>query len=157
MMITPELLQYIREQLALGKTVAEISTILASQGWTEADIKAAFSQVAPTPPLQNTQFTSVQPDSVESWRLQNILDVKHMKWYEWLAFLPTIFLIINGGMIGAVIGLLGWGVILYVIRKTTYSKFVKIFLVLSTIVGFFVLQTVAAIVFTSLVNGLIGN
>ena len=156
-MITPELLQYIREQLALGKTVAEISTILASQGWTEADIKAAFSQVAPTPPLQNTQFTSVQPDSVESWRLQNILDFKHMKWYEWLAFLPTIFLIINGGMIGAVIGLLGWGVILYVIRKTTYSKFVKIFLVLSTIVGFFVLQTVAAIVFTSLVNGLIGN
>jgi len=56
-----------------------------------------------------------------------------------------------------VIGLLGWGVILYVIRKTTYSKFVKIFLVLSTIVGFFVLQTVVAIVFTSLVNGLIGN
>lgn len=156
-MITPELLQYIREQLALGKTVAEISNVLASQGWTEADIATAFSQVAPASPLQDTQVTSVQSNNVESWRLQNILDFKHMKWYEWLAFLPTIFLIINGGMIGAVIGLLGWGVILCVIRKTTYSKFVKIFLVLSTIVGFFVLQTVVAIVFTSLVNGLIGN
>ncbi len=48
-MTTPELLDFIKQQLAAGKSHAEISGMLEPHGWATADIAEGFDTVAPAP------------------------------------------------------------------------------------------------------------
>lgn len=48
-MHTPELIAYIKQQLAVGVTRADVSAALSASGWAQADINAAFEIVAPAP------------------------------------------------------------------------------------------------------------
>ena len=56
-MVTPQLLDYVRQQLAAGVAQDDIRHTLATQGWAEQDIGEAF---APAPPPQ-TFVSSVKP------------------------------------------------------------------------------------------------
>ncbi len=50
-MITPELLGYIRSELAKGKTREEIhTTLIHGGGWKDEDLEEAFREVLPPPP-----------------------------------------------------------------------------------------------------------
>jgi|GEM_PF-3181666 len=52
-MLTPELLDFIRQQLALGLTREELSAMLLSEGgWDKADVDEAFRAVDPPAPTQ---------------------------------------------------------------------------------------------------------
>jgi hypothetical protein len=48
-MVSPELLEYIRQQSAAGVSRVDITNILAQQGWLLTDISDGFNQVAPVP------------------------------------------------------------------------------------------------------------
>ena len=54
-MITPELLTFIRDQLAAGTSREQVADMLLSNGWSAADITNALSQAAPVQPVQPTQ------------------------------------------------------------------------------------------------------
>lgn len=47
-MITQELIQFIKDQLAVGKTRAQIEQELQTQGWTSVDTSEAFAYITPT-------------------------------------------------------------------------------------------------------------
>ena len=48
-MSTPQLLDYIRQQTAMGTTKENIQKFLVASGWSQPDIDAAFSSVATEP------------------------------------------------------------------------------------------------------------
>lgn len=67
-MITAELVNYIRGQIAQGQNLETIKTSLLSQKWSEADINEAFSQIGTSqvaqPPQDKTQtITSTTTDT----------------------------------------------------------------------------------------------
>ncbi|MDO8517927.1 MAG: hypothetical protein Q7S26_01370 [bacterium] len=60
-MVTPQLLEYIRQQLTAKVGKEDIKKVLVTQGWTEQDIQEAFATVAPTtiaPPVASPQQIS---------------------------------------------------------------------------------------------------
>lgn len=54
-MVTPELISYIREQIAKGRNSETIKTALLNQKWNEMDINEAFSQIGTSQNSQNLQ------------------------------------------------------------------------------------------------------
>lgn len=70
-MITPQLLDYIKNQLSLGKGKEEIKAVLAQQGWALADLEEAFRiSGVPQTPLEQPQAPPLQPSQTplgQSW------------------------------------------------------------------------------------------
>ena len=64
-MITQELIQFIKEQLAAGKTRPDISRLLHDNGWAVSDIDEGFDEVVPTqapvPVVPPTPVVAVMP------------------------------------------------------------------------------------------------
>jgi hypothetical protein len=71
-MVTPELIKYIREELAKGKTRDEVHNTLDDQGgWSEADISEGFRVVAPSQDFSKNSF-QYTPRSSKAW-LENVV------------------------------------------------------------------------------------
>jgi len=85
---------------------------------------------------------------------KNIFDFKHMKWYEWLAMLPAFFLLVQGGAIGATIGVLGWSVSLKIIRNESKSKVAKIFIVVGITITYYIVYFIVGSLLVGLIKGL---
>jgi hypothetical protein len=69
--VTPQLLDYIRQQFAAGVTKEGIQPALISQGWSEQDVKEAFMALEKAPPIPTPQVPTppstvppIQPISV---------------------------------------------------------------------------------------------
>ena len=177
-MLTEELVTYVRAQLVANLPPAEITQVLLAQGWSEIDVSAALAQAVVPPPSQPVETTSqpmtigqsnqVHPSSVgqsaqqadaitkwqqDSWRLKDVLNLKDMKWYEWLAALPGIFLFVRGGMVGAVFGLFCWTVSIKFSRHPSHSRTTKIMLVIGVIVGTYIVYFLVATILVALLSG----
>ncbi len=157
-MVTPELLNYITGQLSQGKAQEEIKATLLAQGWDESDINLVFSQTTTTQPAsQQPSITANVVADSQPEEPKNIFDFKNLKWYEWLAMLPAFFLMVQGGAIGAGIGVFGWSQSLKVMRNPTYSKLVKTAAVIGITIGCYVVAIFAASFFIGFIEGLSGK
>ena len=63
-MVTPELITYIRQQLASGASKEKIAKALAPQGWLPQDISQAFSSIATPSAISSTDQTIIAPSFV---------------------------------------------------------------------------------------------
>ena len=63
-MITPELIAYIKSQLALGVTKESLLSTLSTQGWQAADIQEGFNAAFGMAPGAVFGSTVVQPVAV---------------------------------------------------------------------------------------------
>lgn len=151
-MVTPELIEYIKGQIAQNQTPEEIKTILLGKRWGEPDINQAFSQIGINQSSSSTVFVA-SSSQVEEKKPANIFDFKKMRWYEWLAMLPAFILIIQGGALGGLFGGLGWGLSLKIIRSEKFSKIVKVFLVVATTVAFCLAYLIAGSFVLGLIKG----
>lgn len=157
-MVTAELINYIKGQLSQGNDQEEIKSTLQSQGWNETDINLAFSQsvdIQPTTPQPSANTNVITESQLE--KPKNIFDFKHMKWYEWLAMLPAFFLLVQGGAIGALIGVFGWSFSLKIIRNGSQSKVAKIFIVVGITIAYYIVYFITGSLFVGLIKGLSGK
>ncbi|MBI2627311.1 hypothetical protein HYW72_00065 [Candidatus Nomurabacteria bacterium] len=108
-MVTPELIEYIKGELAKGKTREKISAELASGGWNEADLSEAFrtvipmqSFVAPNATAQNTVTSSVVKNKAKSPKriLENLIFiiVALICLVSWYFYRPQIINFWNSGV-----------------------------------------------------------
>jgi len=77
-----------------------------------------------------------------------------MKWYEWLALIPAFFLLVQGGAIGAGIGVLGWSISLKVLRNKNISGVIKALSVFGITVGYILAYFIIASIFVGIIQGI---
>lgn len=103
-MITPELINYIKDQIFRGQSFETIKTVLLNQGWNEVDISQAISQVgtnlpnplpSSTAPAPVPQTTSVQ--SVVYRQTDTELPKPKSKLKKILAIMVVLFLFVASG------------------------------------------------------------
>ena len=109
-MITQQLLDYIRQNLATGVARADIEKALLAAGWSVQDISGGFTMiehpeaVMPPPPVVpvsapqvSMQVASVNDDAAETDRIRHEveLEVKRQKWRGATTNTPVV-----GGIIG---------------------------------------------------------
>jgi hypothetical protein len=162
-MVTPELISFVKDQRIQGLSDESIKAAMLAKGWNETDIEAALLRVdvapntpklkgffyhAPQPQVSaagptasSTTFLASQPEDIKP---DSIFDFRKLKWYEIVATLPVFILLVNGGLLGAAIGLLGWPLCMKVIRAQSFSMVVKIISVLLINLSYFVIYFFAA-------------
>lgn len=149
-MLAIELINYIKGQISQGITQDTIKTTLLSRGWNESDINQAFSQIGTTTTINSTVQKPLE-------KPKNIFDFKNLKWYEWLSMLPAFFLMIQGGAIGALLGIIGWSLSLKVIRNQSYSQTKKILIVIALTITYYVIDLITAVIFLSIIRNVFGK
>jgi hypothetical protein len=96
-MITPQLIDFIKQQLQSGLTKEKISGDLLANGWTEQDIEEGFkaSINIPIPPnLSTTPSSSVINNNVNAFSTPSVTE-KHLG--KKIFFIVLIFLLLAGG------------------------------------------------------------
>jgi hypothetical protein len=156
-MSTTELINYISVQLSQGKTQEEIKTTLLSQGWSETDISFAFSQSGVNQSVAQPLVDESVTTQIQTDKSKNIFNFKNLKWYEWLAMLPAFFLLVQGGAIGAVVGVVGWSLSLKIIRNESRSTIAKIFIVLGVTITYCFAYLFIASFLLGFIDGLSGK
>lgn len=157
-MVTNELLNAVKNQLALGKEPSIIKNNLMSQGFNETDITQAFAQLGVIISGSPSGFTSTVPTTpIQQAKSTSFLDFRNLKWYEGIALIPAMFLMFSGGLLGLGMGLLGWTLTLKVMRNTSYSVTFKIFLVIVITIGYLLLSLILAGFIVGFIEGFVAG
>jgi hypothetical protein len=151
-MVTAELINYIKRQIASGQTSDVIKATLSGQGWSETDIRDAFIKAGI---VQSTEpvISTTSPAQIQPEKPSNIFDFKKMKWHEWLALIPAFFLLVQGGAAGAAIGILGWSLSLKVMRNENISGVRRVICVLGITVGYILVYFIIGLIFIGIIKG----
>ena len=109
-------------------------------------IEPPFKPPEQTPASFETSSVPTPPPDVPTPPQQapnNIFDFKNMKWYEWIACIPAIILLVQGGLVGGVVGFLGWSYSLKAMRSPNRSTSMKVIsvigIILASYIGYFVI------------------
>jgi hypothetical protein len=105
--------------------------------------------------MANTQVNSNIQELPK--KASSIFDLNKMRWYELIALLPVLVLGTHGGIIGGVIGVIGWSFALKVMRNTAYSKFVKVTAVLGITAVYYFIAIQVSSFFIGFLEGFAGS
>jgi hypothetical protein len=151
-MITKELLEFTKQQMALGKSKEEIKNALIGQGWHEADIEETLASVSPSAPVvADTHFPTGQLPRAkeifsEAWKIYRarfktliainvipvlafVLAAVVFSGGGWLAFyLNKVFHIslVGFGIAGVLVGLIAAVLLIYLGVWGTVAELVAI-------------------------------
>jgi hypothetical protein len=175
-MVTPEIIEYVRQQLNAGQDEQAVRNALSATGWIQEDTDAALRLARETQSTPNAvnAVSPVQTDTIamgvlgpvqnvnmvvpgvvkRSGGVPRLFDFKSLRWYEWMAMVPVLFLLARGGAIGAGVAILGWRASLYVTRNDSLSVPVKTFCVIGITLGYCFFYFAIAVAFVLLTRGL---
>lgn len=155
-MVNPQVLEFIDKELKAGKKKETIETALFAKGWTDQDVQIAFQYLVPagiqTKPVATQPAITPVPiyhSPSQSTPAPNIMNLKSLRWYELVALVPAILLLMGGGALGGLFGGVGWALSLKVIRNDSLSLGLKVLAVIGITVGYGILYLLSAVVLLS--------